>query len=438
MLDYVQTNRKIASHYSSSLNTLQLADAGIQKAIYCLNSTEGDGCGGTFGDDYIGEKDVMLDNGQLDIAVIEFSDEERDVAVKAVGPDGQSTMIIVRLARDYPADELTQFPYAITSSNKTKIKDEAVVANGPVYTNSDIDCKKGAIIEYDAYSSLPDGVIDDCVVLGGAHAARIKKSDVTGGCYYDTEIHDTECGSEYPGQTPPPPVTMPEFDAKLWRNEASKGGTINDDLVIKEDTTLGPVKIDGKLKIEKDVNIVLAGPIWVTETIEIKDRATLTIHKDLGQLSSIILGDGTEDTDEDWGEDWPESEDDWSGGSGRSGKSGCKGSGASGGRIKIGKEVQFRGTGEAGSYIWLVSTSSKSPAIEAKQGSNGAIYLAANGSVKLKDRAAAVAVAAKCTEVGKEGLIGYDAAGMPGQIRTVRYYEDGPYWTVEPGTWREL
>ena len=440
LLNYVSITRKASKQYEQSVVALQMAEAGVQKAIFCLNAINDSNCGATFGPDYIGEDGIAFQGGIMDIVVTTISEHERDVAVVATDATGREATVITRLVEYYPSDNLTQFPYAITSSNKTKLKDKAQISNGPIYTNSDIDCKKGVVINNDVYSSLSDGIIDDCIVMGDAHADRIRKSEVSGGCYYGSELKDSNCGDEYPSEQQPAVTSMPEFDLDFWRAEALKGGLIIDKVEIKEDSELGPVKIEGDLKIDKEVTLTLNGPVWVTKKIEIKDDAVIQINPIYGDLSMVILGDGEPKGGEEigWGEEWPTEEDNWFEGSGRSGKSGCKSSGSSGGRIKIADDVAVHGTGEQGSYVIFVSTSTKSPAIEAKKRTSGAIYMAPNSSVKLKDESAAVAVAAKCVEVGKKGVIGYDEFGLPAQIRIATYNNGNPRWKIDPGSWREL
>jgi hypothetical protein len=60
---YLGGVRKATNVFSARAAARQAAQAGIEKALWCLNQSSGTNCGGTFGSDFAGETDVAVGSG---------------------------------------------------------------------------------------------------------------------------------------------------------------------------------------------------------------------------------------------------------------------------------------------------------------------------------------------------------------------------------------
>jgi hypothetical protein len=404
LLSVVLVQRMTAQKYEMAIRTLYIADAGVQKAIHCLNATSAGVCGATFGPGYIGESDQAIGGGMFSTAVTGSGDEREIESVGSL-PSGFSTTLKMRLDRRLAASQETMFDFALQVENNVNIKPNAEIHNGPIYSNADIGCGNNVVIEKDMYVSKVGGWIDNCDVQGEAHADNIKKAEITGDCYYDATFQASIChGTEYPGSPTPEYKDMPEFDADFWRSEALKGGVISGDHEPVTGTTLGPKKIEGQLILGNNVVMTMTGPIWATGGVLIDNGATIQLDPSFEERSSLVLGDDP---------DTPE-----------------------GGVIYVENGAIIAGSGEEGSYILFVSTSTEDPAIEVRNNAEAGIFFATQGAVSIWNNASVVAVAADGASMGDNAIITYDSTSLSDfAIQLVDTYDP---WRFDPGTWREL
>jgi hypothetical protein len=86
------------------------------------------------------------------------------------------------------------------------------------------------------------------------------------------------------------PITQSMIDN--WKSEAESGGIINGDLTIDDDTSLGPVKINGNLLIRNAV-LTITGTIWITGTFDTGNNVVVELDEDsYGDLSGVLMADG--------------------------------------------------------------------------------------------------------------------------------------------------
>lgn len=398
LLSVAVVERNTATKYYKGVQTLQIADSGVQKAMYCLDADDGAGCGGAYGDDYTGESNVPLGEGAFTTNITGTGDE-RELTSIGIVPGGYSTVLKVRMSRSPSVYTETVFDFALMVTSSVSIENNFVIENGPVYSGADIECGNNAEMEGDIYVSKAGGTIDNCTIGGEAHADRIEDSDISGDCYYDDVWDKSDCGGTlYSGQPTPVARDLPTFDEAFWHAQAESGGVISGDYEPADGEALGPKKIEGDLTLGNNVDITLTGPIWVTGDFYLTNNATVTLDASFGAMSTVVMVDGI---------------------------------------IDIVNNVMFYGSGIDGSYVLLYTPSTADPAIEVRNNAGTAVYLAPNGGVKIWNNAGAVAAAAKYATLEQNGGISYDELGLPSELE-LRIETEGTGWNIESGTWRKL
>lgn len=192
--------------------------------------------------------------------------------------------------------------------------------NGNVYSNGIIAGANGATVTGSAFSAGPSGSIDRVVVgqagEGEARANSVTNSTVAGNLYCQTGSGNNKaCNTSLPN---PDLVGMPITQAMLdkWKSDAELGGTITGDLTISTPTTLGPKKITGNLAINN--NLTITGTLYIVGNITTGNNVSITLSSSYGPTGGIIVSDG---------------------------------------RVTLSNNAQFYGSGSAGSYVLLATTS---------------------------------------------------------------------------------
>ncbi|MFH1046983.1 MAG: hypothetical protein V1738_01670 [Patescibacteria group bacterium] len=399
MMNYVTSGVKVAKRYEVSVATMQIAEAGIQKALYCMNASTGSNCGGQYGESYSGESNLALNDGSFTISVA-GSENERHITSIGIGPTGESSVVKVKLVRNAAVNTETSFTNALMAVDGAVISNNAVIRNGDIYSDANLTCGNNAAIGGNVYISLPEGKLDNCDVQGDAYADKIEDSDIEGDCYYDSYWVRSSCdGTRHSGQDTPPLQDLPTFDQDFWHAQAEAGGTISGNYSPPDNSTLGPAKIVGNLTLGNNRDVIMLGPIWVTGNITLSNNATITLDEDFGDQGSVLMADGT---------------------------------------VNLSNNSEVNGTGEDGSYIIIYTPSSSSPAITVSNNAGTAVYLAPNGRAQISNNAEAIAVAARYVTLSNNAVIDFDQSGVLTELEMSIESSDEEGWQVEPGSWREL
>src|SRR5512142_918372 len=93
LLDAVLGGRRAGKTYQETLSAEQIAEAGVQKAIFCLNSTDNSKCGGTAGVNYPGETGIAFGGGSF-TTVVGAGAATKTVTSTGVRPDGTQQVVI--------------------------------------------------------------------------------------------------------------------------------------------------------------------------------------------------------------------------------------------------------------------------------------------------------------------------------------------------------
>ncbi len=395
----------------ATVTATDIAEAGINKAIFCLNATSGAKCGGNYGFTYTGESNVSFGNGKFTVAV-SGSGPVRTLTATGTTNKNQSKIIAVEATTIPPQDD-TGFTYAMQSGNGGAYFANNASLIGTMYSNGDVICNStAAVIDGDAFSSKVGGRIDGCKVNYYAHADKIINSHVLLDAYYQNDPTDiagsTVDGAKYPYSPTPEVMDMPSLNLDFWHQSAEAGGTIYGNYSPPDNSHLGPVKITGALTLGQNVDVIVDGPIWVLGDISTQNNSSLSLNPSFGAFSTTILADDPAD---------------------RPGK----------GKVNIVNNTAINGSGNPSSHILIAttntSTSDASPAMLVQNNAAGAIFYSLNGTLRLSNNGGAKAMAAYRLYVDENSTITYLESEMADQK-----FSNSPsgIWHVSAGSWHEV
>ncbi|MEY4723818.1 MAG: hypothetical protein RLZZ324_1331 [Candidatus Parcubacteria bacterium] len=406
VIDSSLSARKVGKVFQEGLLAEQIAEAGVNQAINCLNATSGTNCGGTFGSSYAGQAAISFGSGSFTTTVT-GSGSTRTVTSAGTAPDGSVKSIITDLTT-VPPNGAMGFSYALQSGAGGAHMENNSSISGSIYSNGDIDCQStNAVITGDAYSSKSGGSIDKCKVNYHAHADSITNSKVLGNAYYLTSIAGTTVtGTKYSGQTTPTAAAMPLTYLTDWQTAATNGGTIVGPYHPADNSSLGPIKIDGDLIMDNNVDITVTGTIWVKGNITTGNGNSFTLASGYGDLSGVILADDSANP-------------------------------STKGKITINNNTTINGSGNAKSHILFVSTNTStadaSPALSVSNNANGAVFYATNGTLRLQSNAGAKSLAGYRLFLDQNAEVTYVSSDFGGNFSN----SPGGTWHIAQGTWRE-
>lgn len=411
LVSYIVSSGAVSRYHENILTATQLAEAGIRKAIFCLNATSGAKCSGTYGLTFAGESDIAFGGGAF-TTVISGSGTNRTIAATGRTSRGQTEEITVE-ATTIPQDDDSSFGYALQSGDGGAHLENNAEINGTLYANGDVDCQSTqAAVTGDIYVAKTGGEITSCTTEYHAHADRIIDCEVGGDAFYrnhPADISGTDVdGTKYAGSTTPAPEDLPDVNLQFWRDSAEAGGMIVGDYAPADNSALGPVKITGNLLLSQNVDVTVNGPIWVMGNMETENNSSLSLASGWGVYSTAILADDPDDN-------------------------------VNHGKITIVNGTFISGSGNPKSHILLVSTNTSmndaAPAMSVANNASGAVFLAINGVMRLQNRAGAKAMAAKRLFIDQLAEINY----VESDLADMKFSNSpGGVWRVVESTWREV
>lgn len=411
-VNYTISAQKTARFIARQDNALQLAQAGIDKAIRCLNATTEESCGANnYGVNYIGETNTAVGNGTFTVS-LSGSGNNRTLTSVGTTSDGVTARVKIDSTTIPDGDDGLVFTYALQVGQDGAYVANNATVNGTVYSNGNVSCGTNGRINGDAYSALSGGSITNCRVDYDAHADRILNSTVYRNAYFRTSPTDiagtTVSGTQFANQATPTASSIPELDLEFWQTSAEAGGTNNGNLTPATGTTIGPLKIVGNLTISGDSVITLAGPLWVTGNVTIGNGATIQLSSSFGANGTVILADHPSDK-------------------------------ATYGRITVENNANINGSGNALSHILMISTntstSDATPAIQLGNNAEGAIFYATNGSIRIQNNAIVKSVVGRRLYLNNNAAVTYVQSEM---IGTNFSNSPGGSWRLIGDTWRQV
>jgi len=356
---------------------VNLAEAGIDNAIWQLNKTAGN-CPSP----YCGTEQVVGTTGSFIVTI-----QDKTASLKTITSTGYiPNATTPRAKRTIKTDvlvssETVSFRYAVQVGTGGVDMSNSSIINGNVYTN-------GSII--------------------GANSSRIK-----GDAYAVGTINDPPCTPSPPAPAPgciehesQPPSQIPDITAIVSdaKTAAETGGIINCaetpslcTIDAVGEANVGPKKyINGDLSITNNITATLKGPIWIenNDFSMSQGNTILKLDESFGSNNVAIIVDGTID-------------------------------------LTQGGTFQPTSATPKG-YIMLVSNSTSNQAIQISQSGSAAIFYSLNGGAQLSQSASVTSLVAQTLTMTQNSQLTYDSGLASASFTT----GPGGSWQVKRGTYR--
>jgi hypothetical protein len=377
LVNPILRQQKIASSLTASKESYFLAEAGIEDAAYRLinglpiESTE------------------TIDIGE-ESATLAMSD-------LAGGKEVVSTADVRQAVRKVKASLLlgmgATFNYGVqVGAGGFTLSNNAGV-NGNIYSNSTVTGANGAFVTGSvvAVNSI-NRVRVGTGSTGDAKSPRVTNSTVRGSLYCSTGSGNNKpCNTTFSLPLAQNyPLTNEEIE--LFKTHAEAGGTIGSQIISGEENTLGPVKIDGNLTISTNSKLTATGAIWVTGNLLVENGAELSLDEAYETMDGVLVVDGTS---------------------------------------TLSNGSTMGGSGEEGSYLMLLSTSSSANAVTVANNAGAIIIYAPNGGVQLNNNTEVRQLTAKNISLNNGAIINY----IQGVINAS--FSTGPGGTYTISRWKE-
>lgn len=244
-----------------------LAEAGLEKALWQLNQTAGS---------YTGEANTTLGStGTFTVSVANNGSNLKTITSTGFVPNSTKPRSKRTIKVDAAIDsQQISFHYAVQVGTGGVSMQNNSIINGTVYTLGNITGSGSSIINGDAFAVGTISSPDPTILKPPPH----------------------------PGQSNPP--DMPTIDYQHWKDEATAGGITNcaGTCTFSSGTpNLGPQKYIGNLTLQNTAQAIMNGPIYVTGNITVKNSATLKLNNSFGSFSSVLITDSGKVTTENSG-----------------------------------------------------------------------------------------------------------------------------------------
>ncbi|MEX0918358.1 MAG: hypothetical protein WDZ85_00085 [Candidatus Paceibacterota bacterium] len=326
---------RIASELTRSAASYYLAEAAVEDAVYRLRA----------GDEVLPADTLEIDGR---VATIEVVDTPFGGG-KKITIAGDWDEAIRRIGAKLVLGTGASFHYGIQSGNGGFQIDNGAVVHGNIFSNGAIQGANNAEITGSAISVVS---INNIKAGDDVHAPEVTNSSALGGTLYC----QTGSGNNQPCNTSldnPESQDYPLTEEMIngWKEDAEAGGVITGDYTPSgSSSSLGPVKIEGNLHIPGGHNLTIDDTVWVTGNITTGTNPVVRLNADYGPSGGIFMADGS---------------------------------------IDISNNAVFEGSGEASSYILLLTTSSADPAIRVANNTDTVILNAQWGVIQFAQNAGA-------------------------------------------------
>jgi len=250
-------------------------------------------------------------------------------------------------------------------------------------------------------STYVGGVYIGTTAADNAWAHTVQGASVTGNLYCQVGNYNNKlCDTSRPDPAPEP-LPLSDENIQDWKNEAAAGGTITGDYHVDWDgDTLGPTEITGNLLVDGGGTLTVSGTLWVHGTLTLTGGGKIKLAASYGASNGVVITDGY---------------------------------------VTINGGSGFYGSGEPGSYIFLITTSAcpvaancnGNNAISLSGGAGTVAIVAQEGNVYISGGSALKAVAAKQITMDGGATLIYDSGLINANFST----GPGGSWALFPGSY---
>lgn len=398
-------NINITKYQNQKISTRELAKAGIDKALFCLNGNEAAEaiCGGIYGENYGGESDIFLGDGSFTTTISNIDSRTKQITSTGYYPNATSTKArtILRTQVEINTDEI-HFNFGVQVGDGGLIMKNNATVEGNIYSNGSIigtSASKCTIVG-EAWAAATS-TISNIKTTGNMHANNISSSTIQGNAYCNNISDSTVTGSTNIPYPNPEPEDFPITNEQIaeWKADAGEGDPHNGDFILDggETMELGPKKIIGNLALDNNSTLVLTGALYVTENITLDNGSAIHLDPAYNERSGIIVADG----------------------------------------IIIMGNATIQSASENSTIILLTTAiggGANNSAIEIRNNAIGAVFFAPNGLIWVNNRVLATELVGKAVNLEENASLEYET----GLVNTNFSSGPGGGWTILKGTWQEL
>ena len=150
----------------------------------------------------------------------------------------------------------------------------------------------GGIASYIGGAGYTGGVTIGTAGVGNAWASSVRGASVQGNLYCTTGLNNNKSCNTTHGAAPSQPLPFSDANIQDWKDDALAGGTLGTTVVGWQNGTLGPKKINGNLTINGGGTLTLTGPLWVTGNVSVTSGGKIVLPAGYAQNSETIIADG--------------------------------------------------------------------------------------------------------------------------------------------------
>ena len=257
--------------------------------------------------------------------------------------------------------------------------------NGNVYSNGSVTADNGvtvtgsviaANLSTSTFSTIGGGTYVGSLNVGTSGVGdvwghTVKGVSAQGTIYCQTGTTNNKACNTSRADPPAQDFSITDENIATWKADGSASTTYNGNYHVDyRGATIGPMKINGNLLVDGGGLLTLAGTIYVTGTVTFSGGGDLALAPGYGSGGGGLISDGI---------------------------------------MNLGGSASFAGSGTAGSYPLLITTSNSSSALTVN-GSVGAVVLVAqNGTLHLSGGTSARSLSAKQIIIDGGGSVTYDS-----------------------------
>jgi len=384
------TQEKISQNAISSVQIYYASEAGIEDALLRLVKKI----------NWSSPYNIKIDNAT---ATVEISDLIGGTRTVVSTGNFLNQIRKIQIVYSISTDQIS-FRYGAQVGDGGMVMGNGSKVLGNVFSNGNVI--GGGTIQNSIIVAGSGNRIEGITVNENASVHTCKNSTVLGNLTYVSGGSVQNCtvgGSTQvrPNQIDPQPLPISQNQIDRWKANALAGGVTSTDVSINGIKTLGPIQIGTSssprnLTVTNGSTLTISGTIYVTGNVILDNGATVKLESGYSSLSGIIIADGV---------------------------------------ITVGNNVVINGSGQAGSYILLLSTKSDTtnPVIDIRNNSAGSvIYYSNAGLIYLKNNMRAREVTGYKIQLENNTEVQYESG-----LESANF-SSGPGGSWKVVSWREI
>lgn len=368
----VIAERKMAQNLIKSKASYFASEAGAEDVSYRIIKSKN-----------FNNEEVLVLDGIIATSTVVDTDGNKEVTTT-----GNASNFIRKTKTNLIPGTGASFHYGVQVGGGGLVMSNTSRVDGNVFSNGQINGSNSNVINGDVISAGSSGLISGIHTSGSAYAHSITSSTIGGDAYYQTISGTSVSGASHPSSQDQAVATMPISDAKIeeWKAEAAAGGAHTSPCPynISGTVSIGPEKINCDLNIGGSAVVTLNGNIWVSGNINFSNSADIKISPSLGDKTVVMVAD--KETNR-----------------------------STSGKISLSNSVEFFGTGNAKSYILLISQNNSAEtgggniAINLANGANGKVLLyAPHGTIELSNSISVKEASAYKIQLNNSATVTYE------------------------------